>query len=167
MRLAIRASGCGGYAPSRDALRTPDLIGVPRFCGDAEARPAGQGASLATRRWELLFDSRAILDYLDGIATPDQRLVPPEEPHSRRVLRVEAVALGLTEKLYERVFELSRRDPVKREPAVLQRVEQQISSALAFDKTGQPVCNKRDVRSVNRSRRLRPAARERALAGTL
>jgi glutathione S-transferase len=94
--------------------------------------PLGKVPVLELDDGELLFDSRAILDYLDGLVPPDRRLVPPDEPHRRRVLRIEAVALGLTEKLYERIFEYARRDPAKRDAAVVQRAEQQIVSALSW-----------------------------------
>jgi glutathione S-transferase len=87
---------------------------------------------------ELLFDSRAILDYLDGLMPPDQRLLPPDEPDRYRVLRIEAVALGLAEKLYERGFEFARRDQTKRDAAVIERVEQQIISASSWLEALQP-----------------------------
>ena len=102
------------------------------FAAVLKLNPLGKVPVLQLGDGELLFDSRAILDYLDGSAEPDRRLVPTQEPHRRSVLRIEAVALGLTEKLYERVFEYARRDPAKRDAAVLQRVEQQIASALSW-----------------------------------
>src|ERR1041385_3893259 len=72
--------------------------------------PLGKVPVLQLDDGELLFDSRAILDYVDGLVAPDRRLLPPDEPHRLRVSRIEAVALGLAEKLYERVFEYARRD---------------------------------------------------------
>jgi glutathione S-transferase len=97
-----------------------------------EVNPLGKVPVLQLDDGERLFDSRAILDYLDGLVPADRRMVPVEEPQRRRVLRVEAVALGLTEKLYERSFEFARRDPDKRDPAVVDRAERQIASALAW-----------------------------------
>jgi glutathione S-transferase len=38
----------------------------------------------------------------------------------------------MPEKLYERIFEFARRDPAKRDAAIVQRVEQQIASALSW-----------------------------------
>ena len=102
------------------------------FAATLKLNPLGKVPVLQLDDGELLFDSRAILDYLDGLVTPDHRLAPVDEPHRRRVLRIEAVALGLTEKLYERIFEFARRDPTKRDPAVVHRVEQQIASALSW-----------------------------------
>jgi glutathione S-transferase len=79
-----------------------------------------------------LFDSRAILDYLDSLVAPDQRLAPSSEPLRRAVLRIDSVATGLAEKLYERGYEFARRGPAKRDPAIVARVERQIDSALSW-----------------------------------
>lgn len=102
------------------------------FAAMLELNPLGKVPVLQLDDGELLFDSRAILDYLDGLMPPGERLLPPEEPHRRRILRIEAVALGLAEKLYERGFEFARRDQAKRDDAVVERVEKQIVSALSW-----------------------------------
>ena len=102
------------------------------FAEMLKLNPLGKVPVVQLDDGELLFDSRSILDYLDGLVASDRRLVPAEEPHRHRVFRIEAVALGLTEKLYERIFEFARRDPAKRDPTVVQRVEQQIASALSW-----------------------------------
>lgn len=102
------------------------------FAAMLELNPLGKVPVLQLDDGELLFDSRAILDYLDGLLPPEQRLLPPSEPHRRCVLRIEAVALGLAEKLYERGFEFARRDQAKRDDAVVERVEKQIVSALSW-----------------------------------
>ena len=94
--------------------------------------PLGKVPVLRLDDGERLYDSRAILDFLDGLVPADRRIVPVDEPHRRNVLRIEAVALGLTEKLYEIVFEFARRDPEKRDPAIVARTERQIASALAW-----------------------------------
>jgi glutathione S-transferase len=103
-----------------------------------QLNPLGKVPVLQLDNGELLFDSRAILDYLDGLMPPGQRLLPPDEPDRHRVLRIEAVALGLAEKLYERGFEFARRDQTKRDAAVIERVEQQIVSALSWLEAVQP-----------------------------
>jgi glutathione S-transferase len=94
--------------------------------------PLGKVPVLQLADGELLYDSRAILDYLDGRVPPEQRLLPSDEPDRRRVLRIEAVALGLAEKLYERGFEFARRDQAKQDSAAVARVEKQIVSALSW-----------------------------------
>jgi glutathione S-transferase len=93
--------------------------------------PLGKVPVLQLDDGERLFDSRAILDYLDSLVAPDRRLAPASEPTRRAVLRVDA-ATGLAEKLYERGYEFARRDPAKRDPAIVARVERQIGSALSW-----------------------------------
>ena len=97
-----------------------------------ELNPLGKVPILMLDDGERLFDSRAILDYLDGISQTDTGLLPAHGTERRAVLRIEAVALGLTEKLYERGIEFARRDPSRREPAVIARVERQIASAISW-----------------------------------
>jgi glutathione S-transferase len=94
--------------------------------------PLGKVPILTLDDGESLFDSWAVLDYLDGLVTPKRRLVPAEEPARREVLRLEAVAVGLCEKLYERGYELARRGTDKQDADVLARTERQIRSALAW-----------------------------------
>jgi glutathione S-transferase len=94
--------------------------------------PLGKVPVLELDHGERLFDSRAILDYLDSLVVPARQLVPSGEPMRRAVLRIDSVATGLAEKLYERGYEFARRDPAKRDPAVVARVERQIDSALSW-----------------------------------
>ncbi len=94
--------------------------------------PLGKVPVLQLDNGERLFDSRAILDHLDELASTDRRMVPAGGPDRRAILRIEAVALGLTEKLYERIFEGARRAADKRDPNVVARVERQINSALSW-----------------------------------
>jgi glutathione S-transferase len=108
------------------------------FAAMLAINPLGKVPVLQLDNDERLFDSRAILDYLDGLVPPARCLLPPDEPHRRQVRRIEAVALGLAEKLYERGFEFARRDPAKRDAAVVQRIERQIASALTWLEALQP-----------------------------
>ena len=62
---------------------------------------------------EKLFDSRMIIDFLEHSVPAGNRLVPEETEQRWRVLRIEAVALGLAEKSYERGIEYARRAPDK------------------------------------------------------
>jgi glutathione S-transferase len=100
--------------------------------------PLGKVPVLQLDDGERLFDSRAILDYLDSSVASDRRLVPSGEPMRRAVLRIDAVATGLAEKLYERGYEFARREPAKRDPAIVARVERQIDSALSWLETLAP-----------------------------
>lgn len=90
--------------------------------------PLGKVPSLVLDDGETLFDSRAIIDYLDGIADPAFRLAPTEEPQRRQVLKVEVVGIGLAEKVYERGLEYSRRAPGTSDPDWRARLETQIRS---------------------------------------
>jgi glutathione S-transferase len=92
--------------------------------------PLGKVPILTLDDRESLFDSRAILDHVDSLVAPEKRLVPAAEPGRREVLRVEAVAVGLCEKLYDRGYEFARRRPDKQDPDVVARTERQIRSAL-------------------------------------
>jgi glutathione S-transferase len=94
--------------------------------------PLGRVPVLQLDDGERLFDSRAILDYLDSLVAPDRRLAPASEPARRQVLCIDAVATGLAEKLYERGYEFARRDPAKRDHAIVARVERQIDAALSW-----------------------------------
>jgi glutathione S-transferase len=112
--------------------------------------PLGKVPALELDGGETLFDSGAILDYLDGLVDPEQRLVPPAEPDRRHVLRIEAVAVGLAEKLTARQFEIARRAADKRDAAVEMRLERQIGSALSWLEALQPspwLCGERLTRA--------------------
>lgn len=90
--------------------------------------PLGKVPSMILDDGEVLFESRAIIDYLDGAAPPALRLAPLDEPDRRRVLRVEAMGIGLAEKIYERGIENSRRSPGTSAPEWRARLERQILS---------------------------------------
>jgi len=97
--------------------------------------PLGKVPALQLDSGDLLFDSRAIIEYLDSIADPDRRLVPGSDAGNdalRSMLRIEAVGIGLAEKTYERGIEFSRRAPGKHDPDWIARLERQILSALAW-----------------------------------
>ncbi len=74
----------------------------------AKLNPIARVPALQLPDGEMLVDSAAILDYLDGLAGPERALIPPEGKARRRVLTLLAVAHGANEKLvvslYERHF---------------------------------------------------------------
>ena len=74
----------------------------------AKLNPIARVPALAIGDGEMLVDSAAILDYLDGLAGPERSLTPAAGPARRRVLTLLAVAHGANEKLvaglYERHF---------------------------------------------------------------
>ena len=92
--------------------------------------PLGKVPALILPGREHIYDSRAIVEYLEGIAPSARRLTPSNAGQRREMLRIESVGLGLAEKTYERGIEFSRRSPGKQDPAWVARLEQQIGSAL-------------------------------------
>ena len=94
--------------------------------------PLGKVPVLILRDGGYLYDSRAIIEYLEGVADPDRRLTPTEEASRREMLRLEAVGVGLAEKAYERGLEFARRSPGTQDPLWVGRLERQIKSALQW-----------------------------------
>jgi glutathione S-transferase len=94
--------------------------------------PLGKVPTLILPGGEPIYDSRAIIEYLEGIAAPDRRLTPTDPEQRRDMLRIEAVGLGLAEKTYERGIEFTRRSPGTQDPAWVARLERQIGSALSW-----------------------------------
>jgi glutathione S-transferase len=103
-----------------------------------ELGPLGKVPVFVMADGERLWDSRGILDFLHGQASPEQSLLPHEEPRRRQVLRVEAAAVGLAEKAYERGIEFSRRAPGTQDPIWIARLEQQIASTLVWLEAQRP-----------------------------
>ena len=79
--------------------------------GMAEINPLVRIPSLVIDGGETLFDSMAILDYLDELAGPQRALIPRSGDDRRRVLQATVLAAGATEKggavVYERHFHAS------------------------------------------------------------
>ncbi len=98
--------------------------------------PLGKVPSLILPNGEHIYDSRAIIEYLEGTAPADRRLTPSEPGRHREMLRIEAVGLGLAEKTYERAIEFSRRSPGTQDPVWVARLERQIGSALSWLESG-------------------------------
>ncbi len=94
--------------------------------------PLGKVPSLILPDGEVIYDSRAIIEYLEGTAPTDRRLTPSEPRRYREMLRIEAIGLGLAEKTYERAIEFSRRSPGTQDPVWVARLERQIGSALGW-----------------------------------
>lgn len=76
-----------------------------------------------------LVDSATILDYVDGLVPPAQRLVPVAEPLRHQVLRVCALASGIGDKAVALFYEQRLHDAVS--PFYVGRCEGQIRETLA------------------------------------
>ena len=94
--------------------------------------PLGKVPSLVLDDGEILFESRAIIDFLEETVAVRKRLVPEKQPDRRRVLKIEVVGIGLAEKVYERGIEYSRRAPGTSDPAWRARLETQIASGCRW-----------------------------------
>ncbi len=93
--------------------------------------PVGRVPALILDDGEVLFDSTAILDYLDERAGANTALTPPAGPERRRVLRLVALALGVTEKTVAVVYERNRRPPDKQHEPWIERCAGQAAAGLA------------------------------------
>ncbi len=94
--------------------------------------PLGKVPALVLPTGGTLFDSRAIIEYLEGVAPRTHRLTPDDVELRRDVLRFEAVGIGLAEKTYERGIEFARRSPGTQDPQWVKRLDRQIDSALVW-----------------------------------
>lgn len=93
--------------------------------------PLGRVPSLVLDDGEVLYDSGAILDYLDQLVGPQRALVPAQEPERRRVLRLVALAHGVMEKTVSIIYEKTLRPPEKAHQGWIDRCAGQIESGLA------------------------------------
>ncbi|HTZ77999.1 MAG TPA: glutathione S-transferase family protein, partial [Stellaceae bacterium] len=97
-----------------------------------ETNPLGKVPALRLDDGSVLVDSSVILDHLDGMVPEKEALMSRAGAARLAVQRVVAVALGLAEKSVEYRGETVRRPPEKRVPELVQRIERQIASALAW-----------------------------------
>jgi glutathione S-transferase len=104
----------------------------------ADVNPLVRIPSLVLDSGEVLWDSAAILDYLDEQVSPDAALTPRAGAARRQVLRATALAAGATEKAGAVVYErhLHRPDCVANE--WISRCLAQLDGALGYlDRTAQ------------------------------
>ena len=96
-----------------------------------EYNPLGRVPTLVLANGEKLFESAAILDYLDELVGPERALLPASGPERRQALNLIAMATGAADKgvlqLYEGVF----RPESKRHQPWLDRLRLQMGSSLA------------------------------------
>lgn len=94
--------------------------------------PLGKVPALELDNGEHIFDSRMIIDFVERLVAEEERLIPSDPEARIRVLRVEAISLGLAEKCYERGIEFARRQPDKIDQDWSERLKRQIFSALSW-----------------------------------
>ncbi|MEE8352628.1 MAG: glutathione S-transferase family protein [Rhodospirillales bacterium] len=102
---------------------------------DADAvraiNPLGMVPSLTVDDGETIFDSRAILDYLDE-TMGQNALMPASGSERRNIQKITAIALGAVEKAVYLVYEKRNRNPDKIDPAMVERFEGQVHSGLGW-----------------------------------
>ena len=94
--------------------------------------PVGRIPALVLDSGETLFDSSAILDYIDHMVGAGRALVPMEEPQRREVLRAVACAMGALEKVVAALYERTMHPPEKVHRPWVEHNESQARSALAW-----------------------------------
>lgn len=118
------------------------LLGIPyehrpytAWSNLAEVRavnPVGRVPALLLDSGEALFDSSAILDYLDQMVGPQRALVPADEPQRHRVLRVVACALGVLDKVVAALYARTMYPPEKVHLPWIEHNESQARSGLLW-----------------------------------
>jgi glutathione S-transferase len=96
-----------------------------------EYNPLGRVPTLVLANGERLFESAAILDYLDELVGPERALLPASGPERRQALNVMAMATGAAEKGVLQVYEGVFRPEDKRHQPWLDRLRLQMGSSLA------------------------------------
>ena len=94
--------------------------------------PVGRVPALVLDDGEVLFDSAAILDYLDGRVGPDRALIPACEPDRRHVLRIVACAMGVLEKVVAALYANTMYPPEKVHQPWVAHNEDQAASGLRW-----------------------------------
>jgi len=97
-----------------------------------EVNPVGRVPALILDSGESLFDSAAILDYLDQLVGPGRSLVPAGGLQRQRVLQVTACALGALEKVVAVLYERTMHPPEKVHEPWVEHNEGQARSGLRW-----------------------------------
>jgi glutathione S-transferase len=95
-----------------------------------EYNPLGRVPALVLPNGERLFESAAILDYLDEFVGPERALLPASGPERRQALNLMALATGAAEKGVLQVYEGVFRPETKRHQPWLDRLRLQMGASL-------------------------------------
>jgi glutathione S-transferase len=96
-----------------------------------QVNPLGRIPSLVLDDGEVLIDSAAILDWLDGTVGPERALIPPAGAERRRALRLIALATGAIDKVGAAAYERLIRPAALRWPEWIERCRTQGAGAIA------------------------------------
>ena len=100
------------------------------FARIREFNPLGRVPTLVLPGGECLFESAAILDYLDEQAGPQRALLPASGPERRQALNLMAMATGAAEKGVLQLYEGAFRPASKRHEPWLERLRLQMGASL-------------------------------------
>jgi glutathione S-transferase len=100
------------------------------FDGVAAMNPLGRVPVLTTDAGENLFETSAIIDYLEDTAEPLSRLLPATGPARLRVMQIIALSHGIAEKGIALHYETSRRPQRYQWSEWQDRLKTQISNGL-------------------------------------
>ena len=96
-----------------------------------QVNPLGRIPSLVLDDGEVLIDSGAILDWLDGTVGAGRALIPAAGAERRRALRLIALATGAIDKIGAATYERVIRPPARRWPEWILRCRTQGAGAIA------------------------------------
>jgi glutathione S-transferase len=95
----------------------------------AAINPVVKAPTLVTDDGTVLMDSALILEYLDRLAAPDQRLAPSGPMDFVRAQRIVGLTLAANEKTVQLVYETTLRPPEKQHQPWIDRVLGQLLAA--------------------------------------
>lgn len=95
-----------------------------------EYNPLGRVPTLVLSNGEKLFESAAILDYLDELVGSERALLPASGPERRQALNLMAMATGAAEKGVLQVYEGVFRPESKRHQPWIDRLRLQMGASL-------------------------------------
>ena len=103
----------------------------PDFGGMLDKNPLGRVPVLELADGTCLFETSAIIDYLEDTAAPERRLIPASGPARWQALQSLSLAHGVAEKTVALVYERYQRPLDKQWPDWRNRIKTQISNGLA------------------------------------
>ncbi len=145
--LTLRTSLASPFG--RKARIAAELLGlegriaiVPADTGDPadslrQQNPLGKIPALIDEDGEAIFDSRVIVEYLDGLAGGG-RLIPVEFTARIRALTLQALADGIADALVLQVYENRMRAPSERSASWIDHQAQKVARGLAALETRPP-----------------------------
>jgi len=126
VRRVALAMDLGGIAYEQLALSTAnDGDKIKAF------NPLTRVPALTLDSGEIIVDSAAILDYLDGIIPVGRAITPPHGPDRRRVLLIEALLFGAAEKAISGFYERARKPADKQHAPFIDGCMDQCHGGLA------------------------------------